>query len=231
MRHFNLTPQDEILAITSAGDNLLHYAISARPLKLHAVDMNPSQNHLLELKLAAICALEYDDFWKMFGEGKHPEFRTLLDLRLSPYLSAPAYQFWRANSSAFDVNFYLQGYSGFALRVVQRALSLTGVWEYARRVCDAETLEEQRRVWREKVKPVMTSWWLSWVFGSPVFMWNALGVPMNQARMFKEETSVVQYAIDTLDPVAWWVSLFSFPSFPSPLSPLSSFIPLIILFY
>lgn len=33
-------------------------------------------------------------------------------------------------------------------------------------------------------------------------MWSALGVPMNQARMFLNETTPLNYAIDTLDPVA-----------------------------
>lgn len=203
MRHFDLISSDEILAITSAGDNLLHYAISAAPRRLHAVDMNPCQNHLLELKLAAICALEHEDFWKLFGEGRHPDFRVMLDLKLSPFLSAHAYQFWTANAGAFDDNFHLQGYSGSALLCAKYALSLAGVWIHAKQLADAETLSEQRRIWLEKIKPVMTSWWMTWIFGSPVFMWNALGVPMNQANMFKRETSVLQYAVDTLDPVAW----------------------------
>ena len=34
------------------------------------------------------------------------------------------------------------------------------------------------------------------------FLWNALGVPINQMRMFLNETTAAQYAIDTIDPVA-----------------------------
>ncbi|KDQ16546.1 hypothetical protein BOTBODRAFT_43462 [Botryobasidium botryosum FD-172 SS1] len=116
-RHETLQPH--LLALTSAGDNLLHYAIKAAPRRLHAVDMNPCRNHLLELKLAAICALEYEDFWRLFGEGRHPDFHSPLDLKLSPFLSAHAYQFWHANDNAFSSNFYLQGYSGSALRRVR----------------------------------------------------------------------------------------------------------------
>lgn len=41
----------------------LHYAISAHPRRIHCVDMNPCQGHLLELKLAAAFALSYDEFW------------------------------------------------------------------------------------------------------------------------------------------------------------------------
>lgn len=69
--------------------------------------MNPCQGHLLELKLAAAASLEYKDFWQLFGEGKHPNFRKLLSLNLSPYLSSHAYQFWAANDTSFDDCFYL----------------------------------------------------------------------------------------------------------------------------
>lgn len=52
------------------------------------IDMNPCQGHILELKLAAIQALEYNDFWLIFGEGRHPEFDKLLTTKLSPFLSS-----------------------------------------------------------------------------------------------------------------------------------------------
>ncbi|KAJ2842533.1 hypothetical protein J3B02_005547, partial [Coemansia erecta] len=54
---------DNILAITSAGDNVLAYAAHQKGLTLHCVDMNPCQNHLLELKLAALASLDYRHFW------------------------------------------------------------------------------------------------------------------------------------------------------------------------
>lgn len=36
-----LSSEDTIFAITSAGDNVLHYAINSKPRRIHAVDMNP----------------------------------------------------------------------------------------------------------------------------------------------------------------------------------------------
>ena len=41
LRHLQLTAQDTVFAITSAGDNVLHYAINSKPRCIHAVDMNP----------------------------------------------------------------------------------------------------------------------------------------------------------------------------------------------
>lgn len=63
---------------------------------------------MLELKLAAISALGYDDFFALFGDGKHAGFRKLLDEKLSPYLSSHAYQFWRRNERAFESSFYVR---------------------------------------------------------------------------------------------------------------------------
>jgi len=77
MQHLNLTEDDSMLVITSAGDNALHYAIDGKPKRIHTVDFNPCQGHLLELKLACYNSLEYEDFWMMFGEGKHPRFREV----------------------------------------------------------------------------------------------------------------------------------------------------------
>ncbi|OAX79643.1 hypothetical protein ACJ72_06038, partial [Emergomyces africanus] len=73
-RLLNISSDDVILAITSAGDNILDY-LQYNPRRVHAVDLNPAQNHLLELKVAGFTALCYRDFWKIFGEGKHSNFR------------------------------------------------------------------------------------------------------------------------------------------------------------
>ena len=90
MQHLGLTADDSLLCITSAGDNALHCMSRARAFEAHAggliirvlldaisgppgeqpkmiscVDMNPCQGHLLELKLASIRALDYEDHWKV----------------------------------------------------------------------------------------------------------------------------------------------------------------------
>lgn len=86
-RILKLTPDDVVLAITSAGDNLLSYIIDASPKRVHAVDLNPSQNHLLELKLSCFsAALPYNDIWQIFGTGRHRQFREILISKLSPHM-------------------------------------------------------------------------------------------------------------------------------------------------
>lgn len=55
----------------------------------------------------------------------------------------------------------------------------------------------------EKLRPVIFSKWIKALLGNSVVLWNALGVPISQAKMFLEETTTADYLTDTLDPVAF----------------------------
>ncbi|KPA15115.1 S-adenosylmethionine:diacylglycerol 3-amino-3-carboxypropyl transferase, partial [Candidatus Magnetomorum sp. HK-1] len=57
----NITPDDNVLSISSAGDNVLGLLLK-EPSSVTAIDMNVSQNFLLELKAAAIKELTYSEF-------------------------------------------------------------------------------------------------------------------------------------------------------------------------
>ncbi|KAG6813636.1 hypothetical protein H0H92_008872 [Tricholoma furcatifolium] len=201
MSFLNLTKDDSMFVITSGGDNALHYAIEAQPKRIHCVDMNPCQGHLAELKLAALQSLSYDDFFSLFGSGKHPQFRKLLDSKLAPHLSSSAYQFWRLNDDAFLSAFYMRGYSGWALRVARLLFSLAGVSKHVEELCQCDTIEAQVKIWRTKLRPVLLNPAVVALLKSPVFCWNALGVPLNQRRMLLEEGTIYDFICHTLDPV------------------------------
>jgi len=66
---WNINRDDIIVTITSAGCNVLNYLIEA-PKLIYALDINPIQNFLLELKISAIKNLDYEAFWEFFGEAK-----------------------------------------------------------------------------------------------------------------------------------------------------------------
>ncbi|KAG0266620.1 hypothetical protein DFQ27_009627 [Actinomortierella ambigua] len=198
----NLTKDDTMFVITSAGDNALEYALKGQPARIHCVDMNPCQNHLLELKLAAISHLDYTDFWQMFGEGQHGGFFRLLLDRLSPYMSSAAVQFWYKNKANFHSNFYETGYSGLALVVYKWLIAARGLQPAMDEMSTTNSIESQRRLWEETIKPAtMPAWLVNWVLSHPAFLWNALGVPINQMKMILDEGSALDYIYDTLDPV------------------------------
>lgn len=88
-----LAAEDRLLVITSAGCNALDYALQG-PSKIHAVDANPRQNALLELKIASIRHLGFNDFFALFGSGFHPDARRLYCQYLRGDLSPFARAYW-----------------------------------------------------------------------------------------------------------------------------------------
>ncbi|KAK4940000.1 hypothetical protein LTR10_019852 [Elasticomyces elasticus] len=209
---------DVILTITSAGDNILDYLLE-KPKRIHAVDLNPSQNHLLELKVAAFSALPYSDVWQLFGEGQHPDFRNLLLQKLSPHLSSQAFQYWLNKASIFSSpgGLYESGGSRHAIKLVRRLAKLFGLSAKVRTMCKVETLNEQRELW-PCIRNVMLSWPLhKAVVSTEWWAWKAAGVPpaqhalilndyrerMKSPKMSKKlcGEAIWQYVVDTLDPV------------------------------
>lgn len=190
-RLLKITSEDVILAITSAGDNILSYALE-RPKRIHAVDLNPNQNHLLELKVAAFRSLEYQDLWKLFGEGKHEDFHKLLLERLSPHLSSHAFDYWlHVGPSTFSPRgkgLYFTGGSRHALQLVSWLGSLLGIRNDMKKLGEVQTLAEQREIWTKRVRRVLLSQLLAYfVVGSERFLWKALGVPGEQRAMIEED--------------------------------------------
>ena len=88
-----IQPTDNILVITSAGCNALDYALCG-PHHVYAVDMNPRQNALLDLKIAGIKTLEFEDFFRLFGYGFHPDARRLYQRQMRPALPAWSQAWW-----------------------------------------------------------------------------------------------------------------------------------------
>lgn len=200
----NLTSRDTVLAITSAGDNILSYAtLPDPPKRIHGVDLNPCQGHLVELKLAALTTLGHDDMWKLFGEGKIENFEEILITKLAPHMSSNALQYWLAKGpKAFDPSgkgLYDTGSTRWALRLARYVFAISGLSKKVSELCKAKTLNEQREIWKESIRPVLLSTLVGKLLvGNKVFLWKALGVPSNQAAMMGD---ILQYVIDTLDPI------------------------------
>jgi len=212
-----INKDDVILTITSAGDNILDYLLE-RPKRIHAVDLNPSQNHLLELKVAAFTALPYSDVWQLFGEGQHPNFRNLLLQKLSPHMSSQAFQYWLNRASIFSTpgGLYESGGSRHAIKLVRRLIKLFGLTAKVRTMCRVETLAEQREIW-PCIRRILLSWPLhKAVVSTEWWAWKAAGVPPAQHALIVDDfaqrskspktkkmcgEAVWQYVVDTLDPV------------------------------
>ncbi|ROW14275.1 hypothetical protein VPNG_04251 [Cytospora leucostoma] len=219
-RILSLKSDDVVLAICSAGDNILSYVMQS-PSRVHAVDLNPTQCHLLELKVASYVALPYEDFWKLFGEGRHPDFRRLLISKLSPHLSSRAFQYWLSNTHIFASRrgrgLYDTGGSKHAIRVMRWIARIFGLRRFIKAILEAKTLNEQREIWHGSIRPALFSKLVNrLVVSQEKFLWAALGVPKHQLSMLEADHAafcgddkaratrshaVWNYMANTLDPM------------------------------
>ncbi|TPX33943.1 hypothetical protein SeMB42_g07408 [Synchytrium endobioticum] len=198
LQYLNLNKDDRMLVITSGGCNALEYAMQG-PARIHAVDLNPCQNNMLELKLAGVSSLEYADFWSLFGDGYIENFGALLDTHMSPYLSPYAYHYWKQN--ARFKHLYKTGCSGLAIRVFQFVTKVRGLTSAVERMCNADSIKEQNEIWLNQVRPHFLSKWLVKLLNNDRFLWGALGVPPAQMQMVLDDQSVYDFLADSFDPL------------------------------
>ena len=185
----DLRPDDTLLVITSAGCNVLDYALAA-PRRIHAVDANPRQTALLELKLAGIRRLDFDDFFALFGSGVHVRFREVYHDALRPELSEFAQGYWDDRLHWFSRrqgSFYFQGLSGTVARAFRAYLNVrprlaASVGE----LFQADSLEDQRSIYDTRVQPLMWGPGMNWTL-SRQFTMSMLGVPYAQRRQVQAQ--------------------------------------------
>ena len=151
-----LTASDEVVMITSAGCNALDYALDA-PRSVHAVDMNFRQNALLELKIAGIRKLEFEEFFSLFGDGGNPLFPEWYRKALREELSPQSQSYWDRRTHFFSRkkasdSFYHRGTTGAFGRLLATYCKLNGIYEDALRLFTFDTLEEQRELYFGKIR-------------------------------------------------------------------------------
>ena len=179
-----LTPEDTILVITSAGCNALDYAIQG-PKQIYCIDVNPRQNALLELKIAGIRQLEYDDFFQIFGQGKHPHMAALYREKIQPVLSAPAREYWDKHfrafgGSRFRPSFYFHGTSGMFARSVNFYIDrVAHIRPQVMELFHAKTVAEQKEIYDLKLRKKFWNKFIRWIVSQDSTL-SLLGVPRSQ---------------------------------------------------
>ncbi len=150
-----LGPEDDVLVITSAGCNALDYSL-AGPRHVHAVDMNPRQNALLELKLAGIRNLPFETFFQMFGQGHLEDVRTTYKNQLRGDLSSWSQNYWDRWIKFFDhprKSFYYRGTSGTFARMLRVYTDrILKIRPHINNILECESLEEQRDIYQRHVR-------------------------------------------------------------------------------
>ncbi|CAM6106075.1 unnamed protein product [Calypogeia fissa] len=202
----HINPNDTVLTLTSGGCNALDLVLQGAG-QVVAVDINPAQSYLLELKRAAVIRLPFEDVWKMFGEGVHPKFEQLLRTEITPFLSQGAANFWSQKSYYFKNGLYYHGGMGRLLRAVKMLAKVTRQEQWVDCLVNAPTLEKQKELWFATVGK-----WLqqanfvtrisAFFFTNRLVLWFCAGVCKGQLSLIRKEDNIYDYIVRCLNSTA-----------------------------
>jgi S-adenosylmethionine-diacylglycerol 3-amino-3-carboxypropyl transferase len=147
-----LGPDDDVLAIGASGDNPLCF-VTAGPRSVTALDFNPTQNFLLELKISAIERLDPLEVQAFLGARPvTTTSRAVLYGQVRTALSPGAREFWDAHGDLLERGVIHVGrFEGYLTTFRRYVLPLIHGERTRRRLFELQTLGEQqdfyRRTW------------------------------------------------------------------------------------
>jgi S-adenosylmethionine-diacylglycerol 3-amino-3-carboxypropyl transferase len=200
-----LGPEDVVVVITSAGCNTLDYVLTG-PRAVHAVDMNPRQNALLELKVAGIKNLEFEDFFEMFGRGYLPDVRSVYSSKLRGSLSEWAQDYWDRWIKFFGNprhSFYYRGTSGSFARFIRVYTDrVIKVRPQIDALLNASSFEEQQELYHTQLRDKFWTKLIRFAMNRDTTL-SMIGVPKAQRRQVETqyEGGIVQFVQDCVDAV------------------------------
>jgi len=153
LRALRLGAGKRVFCITAGGGRVLNL-LHDRPREILAVDVNPAQNYLLELKIASMRALSYEPYLAFLGvRPARDRLKVYHDLR--PDLSAAAGAFFDAHPQLVRRGVLFQGsLERFLVHVARISHVVRPLW--IRRLFKFDDLTKQRhfldgwntRAWR-----------------------------------------------------------------------------------
>jgi S-adenosylmethionine-diacylglycerol 3-amino-3-carboxypropyl transferase len=200
-----IKPTDNVLVITSAGCNALDYALCS-PNHVYAVDMNPRQNALLDLKLAGIKTLEFEDFFRLFGYGFHPDARRLYQRRMREHMPSWSQTYWDRWIKFFDNKarpFYFRGTSGSFARMIKVYTDrVIRVRPHIDAALEAKSIGEQREIYERHLRERFWSRPMRFAMNRDTTL-SMVGVPKAQRRQVETqyEGGVVKFVQDAVETV------------------------------
>lgn len=182
-----------VFMITSGGCNVIN-TLTLNPLSIDSIDVNHTQNYLLELKIALFKNYP-EEFYKTFTQGKNKNFPYLLN-NLDNSLSESAFEFWKTNYKLFTGrkrSFFHKTKSGSMAYYILNMFYLNPIIKKSiNQIFEAESIEEQIKVYKS-IKDKIFSNRLIRFFDKPIFS-KLSGVVKNQYDLILQNSgSIVNY--------------------------------------
>lgn len=145
----SIRPDDTVLSITSGGDNTAALLLASSQ-KVVSIDLNPTQNYLLELKIAAAKNLNYDEYLEFLGVTKSKD-RTQFFEKVRPFLSHGTNAWWSEHKDLLDIGVANCGrFERFTAWFARYILPFVHSKRTITKFLSVESLEEQRNFYRNR---------------------------------------------------------------------------------
>ncbi len=143
----DIQPEDQVLCITASGDRPLNL-LMRECQKIVCVDANRVQNHLLQLKVAAMHVLDYQNYLAFLGAQPGKERKQTLQLLLS-HMDQEASRFWLKHHKMVTKGVLYQGSVERLTRITAKLFALTR-GKKVKRLFSMNNIEEQRKFLKEE---------------------------------------------------------------------------------
>ena len=176
-KYLDISSSDNILMITTGGCNILNTFL-LNPNKIVTCDLSPAQNAILDLKIASIKNLSYNDFWKLFGLGKHENFKYIYNTQLKNELTLySSVDFWNKNIKIFtNKGLYHSGKASEMANIINIFLK-----EKIQKLCSFDDVNEQYNYYINNIKPLMFNNIMKNLYKK--FALEFAGVPKSQIKI------------------------------------------------
>jgi S-adenosylmethionine-diacylglycerol 3-amino-3-carboxypropyl transferase len=145
---FNMNSKDIVFTITSGGCNALTFLLD-NPSKIIALDMNPHQNYLLELKMAAMKRLSYDEVLQLLGiRDSSDRMKLYTDSRA--LLSNAAQDFWDNHTKEIKKGLIHSGRYERYMGLLRGVLIVLIGRKTINKIFDAQSSEERKIIYNKK---------------------------------------------------------------------------------
>jgi S-adenosylmethionine-diacylglycerol 3-amino-3-carboxypropyl transferase len=176
-----IRPDSRMVAIASGGCNVLSYLV-ADPQAITAVDLNTAHIALNRLKLASARHLpSHALFRRFFADADSRANIAAYREWVAPHLDDVSRRYWegrdltgRRRIGGFSKGIYKRGLLGNFIGVAHLLAKLYRI--DLSEILAAPTLEEQRRVFEEKLAPVFDRRFVRWLTDQPASLFG-LGIP------------------------------------------------------
>lgn len=184
MAALEIRPDNRIVTIASGGCNALSY-LMADPAQVTAVDLNTAHVALNKLKGAAVRHLPgRDHLRRFFVEADSKVNLAAYRHLLRPHLDDATRRYWegrdlsgRRRIGGFSSGIYKRGLLGNFIGLAHLIARLYRV--DLSEILTCNSVEEQRRVFEQKVAPVFDRRFIRWLTNQPASLFG-LGIPPAQ---------------------------------------------------